>query len=87
MSAWLIGHPDYKDMWAAAGIWNAVLDMSYMITSSDIPDWMYACVKNETFDDFSTYTVEDNKAFFNASPISQVANVTTPALFIVGSND
>ena len=30
-TAWLIGHPEFKDMWAAAGIWNAVLDMTYMI--------------------------------------------------------
>ena len=31
LSAWLIGHPAYKDMWCAAGIWNAVLDMTYMV--------------------------------------------------------
>lgn len=31
MTGWLIGHPQYKDLWAAAGLWNAVLDMSYMI--------------------------------------------------------
>lgn len=43
MTGWLIGHPDFKDMWCAAGLWNAVLDMSYMVQSTDIPDWIFAC--------------------------------------------
>jgi acylaminoacyl-peptidase len=43
MTGWLIGHPEYKDLWAAAGLWNAVLDMSYMVCSTDIPDWIFAC--------------------------------------------
>ena len=31
MTGWLIGHPDYKDLWAASALWNPVLDMTYML--------------------------------------------------------
>jgi acylaminoacyl-peptidase len=47
LTSWLVGHPDYKDLYAAAVSWNPVLNMSYMVASTDIPDWMYACCKNE----------------------------------------
>ena len=92
LTGWLIGHPDYAGMWAAASLRNAVLDMSYMITASEIPDWIYACSMNRAFDHFSscgfeTYSVEDNKHFFERSPISQIQNVKTPALFLIGDND
>jgi len=83
MTGWLIGHPKYKDLWAAAGLWNAVLDMSYMVAATDIPDWIYACCQNKELDDFGSYSLEDTKDFFSKSPISQVANVTTPSLFLV----
>ena len=43
----LIGAPASKDMWKAAVLWNAVLDMNYMVASTDIPDWILACTKNE----------------------------------------
>jgi acylaminoacyl-peptidase len=43
MTGWLIGHPQFKDMWAAAALWNPVLDMTYMLQSTDIPDWIFAC--------------------------------------------
>ena len=70
MTGWLIGHPEYKDLWAAAGLLNAVLDMSYMVCSTDIPDWIYACCQDKELTDFSQITVEDNKEFFLKSPIS-----------------
>lgn len=87
MAGWLIGHPEFKDMWAAAGIWNGVLDMSYMVASTDIPDWIFACCQNKELENYGAYTVEDTKDFFNKSPISQVANVRTPALILVGDSD
>lgn len=87
LTGWLIGHPKYKDLWAAAGLWNAVLDMSYMVASTDIPDWIFACCQNKELNDFGAYSIEDTKDFFSKSPISQVANVTTPSLFLVGDSD
>ena len=87
MTGWLIGHPKYKDLWAAAGLWNAVLDMSYMVASTDIPDWIYACCGNKELENYGEYSIEDTKDFFSKSPISQIANVTTPSLFLVGTSD
>lgn len=46
MTGWLIGHPDYKDLYTAAVLWNPVLNMSYMVASTDIPDWIYSCCLN-----------------------------------------
>ena len=74
-------------MWAAAGIWNGVLDMSYMVASTDIPDWIFACCQNRELSNFGDYTVEDTKDFFLKSPISVISNVKTPALILVGDSD
>ena len=86
MTGWLIGHPDFKDMWAVAGVRNPVLDMSYMVTATDIPDWIYACsLKTEI--GFADYDVDKNRQFFLKSPISQIKNVKTPCIFQIGSFD
>ena len=47
LTGWLIGHPDSKDMFKAAVLWNPVINMTYMYPSSDIPDWLYACCLNK----------------------------------------
>lgn len=57
MTGWLIGHPEFKDMWAASALWNPVLDMTYMLQSTDIPDWIYACSQNKELTDFSSITL------------------------------
>ena len=87
LAGWLIGHPKFKEIWSAAALWNAVLDMSYMITSSDIPDWIYTCCLNKDLANFANYSSVDNHNFFLKSPISQIQNVRTPSLFLVGSGD
>ena len=56
LSAHLIGHPEYKDMWKATSMRNPVLDMTYMINASDIPDWVLACCGGEELD-FAAITV------------------------------
>ena len=86
LTGWLIGHPDFKDLWAAAGLWNPVLDMSYMVTATDIPDWIFACCQNKELT-FGGYTVDDTRDFFLKSPISQIKNVRTPSLFVIGNSD
>ena len=53
LTAWLTGHKDYKDMWAAASIWNGGMDIPYKVVATDIPDWNFACALNKEFDDFS----------------------------------
>lgn len=67
----MIGHPEYKDMWKAASLWNPVLDMTYMVNSTDIPDWIFACCGSEEIN-FSTMTVEQKVNFFNRSPMAYV---------------
>jgi len=74
-------------MWAAAGVRNPVLDMSYMVVSTEIPDWIFACCQNKELESFASYSQSDCLDFFSKSPISQIANVTTPSLFLIGDSD
>ena len=88
LTGWLIGHPEYRHKFKAACLWNPVINMSYMYSSTDIPDWIVACCLNKPYDE-GTYklTSEDNKVFFDKSPISVAENVTTPSLIIIGGSD
>jgi len=86
LTGWLTGHPKFKDLWSAAILWNPVLNMSFMLAMSDIPDWMYACCLNRDLT-FAGTTSEDNTAFYNKSPISVVQNVRTPSLLLIGDKD
>ena len=74
----MIGQPEFKDMWKAASLWNPVLDMTYMVNSTDIPDWIFACCGVEELD-FNALTPERKVNFFNRSPMAYMQNVTTPA--------
>ena len=47
LTGWLIGHPEYSKLFSAGILWNPVLNMSYMVASTDIPDWVHACVLGE----------------------------------------
>ncbi len=67
----MIGQPEFKDMWKAASLWNPVLDMTYMVNSTDIPDWIYACCGSEDID-FANMTAEQKINFFNRSPMAFV---------------
>ena len=60
---WLVGHEKYKNLWAAAALRNPVLNMSYMINATDIPDWIYACCLKQEFK-FSELKAEENTIFF-----------------------
>ena len=67
----MIGHPEFCKMWKAASLWNAVLDTSYMVNATDIPDWVYACCGTEDID-FAAMSVEHKINFFNKSPMAYV---------------
>jgi len=82
----LTGHPDYCHLWAAAASRNPVLNMSFMLSSTDIPDWMYACVLNKSMT-FAELSSAQNKAFFDRSPINLIKNVKTPTLLLIGQKD
>ncbi len=46
LTGWLIAHPNYYQLFKSAAVRNPVLDMSYMVVSTDIPDWIFACTSN-----------------------------------------
>ena len=86
LTGWLCGHPAYKDLWAAACMPNAVLDMNYMSAATDIPDWIAACVFNQDLDQ-SVLTSEQVQTIHQRSPISVVHNVKAPMMIMVGEID
>jgi len=67
LTGWLTGHPKYKHIWSAACLWNPVLNMSYMLTATDIPDWITGCTQNKEFD-FSNISADDIAHFYTRSP-------------------
>lgn len=81
----VISHPDWADRFKAACIWNPVTAMHSTVSFSDIPDWHYAvaCNKPNTW----IPSKEDIMEMYDRSPISRLANVKTPSLFIIGGDD
>ena len=65
-------------MFKAASLWNPVLDITYMVNSTDIPDWCFACCEGKDMD-FTALTAEAKVTLFNRSPMAYAQNVTTPA--------
>mmetsp|Transcript_28436 Transcript_28436/g.45795 ORF Transcript_28436/g.45795 Transcript_28436/m.45795 type:complete len:718 (-) Transcript_28436:26-2179(-) len=86
LTAWLIGHKEFRNLFSCAALWNPVINMSYMMQSTDIPDWIVACCQSKSLDTFH-YASEDNQTFFERSPMSVVENVTCPSLLIIGTKD
>jgi acylaminoacyl-peptidase len=82
----LIGHPEYKDMWTAASLWNPVINMSHLMASIDVPDLVIANCFNESLD-FASYSVEQNQILFEKSTIFHIRNVRTPSIFLIGQDD
>jgi len=58
-------------MWKAASLWNPVLDMTFMVNSTDIPDWVFACCGDEEID-YTSLNPERKVNFFNRSPMAYV---------------
>lgn len=85
LTGWMIGHPTTKDLFAASILWNPVINMSFMETETDIPDWIFGCCFSKELS--WQLTPEENNILFNKSPISVVSNVKTPALLIIGGKD
>ena len=77
LSGHLVGQPEFKNIYQAASLWNPVLDMTFLVMASDIPDWIFACCCNEDVD-FTALTPERKADFFNRSPMAYVDKVTTP---------
>lgn len=87
LSAHLIGQA--PDRFVTAAIINPVCNISSMVGISDIPDWCYV----ETYGQacFKAYSdapsPKDLEVFYQASPISHIAKVKVPSLFLLGAQD
>ena len=44
LTGMLIGSPKYKDLFSSAILWNPCINFNYMYASTDIPDWIRACI-------------------------------------------
>ena len=42
LTAWLLGHPEYRHMFKTGIVLNGVINMAAMVSLTDIPDWVYA---------------------------------------------
>jgi acylaminoacyl-peptidase len=63
-----------------------VIDLNFMRSASDIPDWISGCVFNRELD-LCSYTSEDVKLLHQRSPISSVSETKTPTLILLGDSD
>ena len=85
LTGMLIGNLQYKDLFNCAVLWNPCINFNSMAASTDIPDWVTACILGKKHD--YKLTEEENNLIYQASPISLVQNVNTPSLFLIGGKD
>ncbi|WCJ23909.1 Acylamino-acid-releasing enzyme [Euphorbia peplus] len=77
------------ERFSAAAARNPVCNLESMVGTTDIPDWCYF----ETYgiEGKNKYTeapsVEDLTIFHSKSPISHIAKVKTPTIFLIGAKD
>lgn len=79
----------YPEMFRAAVMRNPVVNLTSMVTATDIPDWVF--VEGLGGYDWSTYRPPMNKEevsiMWSKSPIRHVAYVQTPTLIALGMQD
>ena len=86
MTARLTQHQKYKHIWKAVCIDNPVIDLNYMRSASDIPDWISGCVFNRPFD-LCSYNSEEASILHDRSPISKASETKAPTLILLGDSD
>ena len=42
LTAWLLGHPEHKELFRCGALWNPVTNLPSMVTVTDIPEWCIA---------------------------------------------
>ena len=81
----VISHPEWIKKFAAAWIWNPVVDMHSSMLSSEIPEWVSSTSLGQMHK--WSYNREEVLKMYDSSPLSRVSNVKTPSLFIIGDID
>ncbi|KIJ61708.1 hypothetical protein HYDPIDRAFT_115515 [Hydnomerulius pinastri MD-312] len=76
----------YPDVFKAAIMQNPVTSLGEFVSSSDVPDWLYAEM-GLPYSPGACVTPEAYKTFYEASPIAYVDKVRTPVLLIIGEDD
>lgn len=76
----------FPDMYKACVVRNPVVDLTGLLSLSDIPDWCF--VENGSFYDFSTLTdISTLESMWQKSPIRLANKIKIPVLFLLGSLD
>ncbi|KAJ4767510.1 Acylamino-acid-releasing enzyme [Rhynchospora pubera] len=77
------------DRFVAAVARNPVCNLSLMVGTTDIPDWVYfeSCGKEGKNYFSESPSVEYLSLFYQKSPISHLSKVKTPVLFLLGAQD
>jgi acylaminoacyl-peptidase len=76
----------YPELFKAAILHNPVINMSVMVTTSDIPDWCWTEVGYDPYEN-EIVTVEYQEKAFKMSPIYYVNEVKTPMFLLIGDSD
>jgi acylaminoacyl-peptidase len=85
LSAHLIGqHPT---LFGAAVLRNPVINLSTMVGTSDIRDWVFVEACGSDAVDAIVQSEQQVAQMFRASPIAHVRNVRSPCLLVLGSRD
>jgi acylaminoacyl-peptidase len=77
----------YPSLFASAATRNPVTNMSAMLASTDIPDWIFCESGVQSFDETLVPTAELVASMFRKSPIAHVTRVRTPLLLLLGTAD
>lgn len=88
----LTGHlvGQYPERFRCGVLRNPVLNLSHMVHTSDIPDWVYveAMGTEESKRRFSSCpSANDLEVFFSKSPVAYIDNIKAPLLFLLGKKD
>ena len=83
LTTWLIAR--YPKRFNAAIVRNPVVDVSFMTSASDIPEWGFS----EVLKAKALYPPEEEsrKKLWEQSPLSQVSKIETPFLIMLGGKD